>query len=171
MRSRRRDNFPVARFKRIQRLEWLGEENKRESAAEQLYIDNIPVGLSESDDSSVSVLTEDSSGLSILRHWAWDSRKQIQSYALTLKLLMQLSMLYARRGAGWGRHGIGWGLYSQRKNWSRTTGSPSLNYVVYPTAFVYIANCTGKPLIVKKRCVNNHLIWNKFFEPQMCLKL
>ena len=35
---------------------------------------------------------------------------------------------------------------------------------------VYIENCMGKSPIVKK-CVNNYLIWNKVFLPQLCRKL
>ena len=37
--------------------------------------------------------------------------------------------------------------------------------------FVYIENFIGKSPIVKKKCVNNYLIWNKVFLPQMCREL
>ena len=36
---------------------------------------------------------------------------------------------------------------------------------------VYIENCTGKSPIIKKKCVNNYLIWNKVFLPQLCREL
>ena len=36
---------------------------------------------------------------------------------------------------------------------------------------VYIEDCMGKSLIVKKNCVNNYLIWNQVFLPQMCYEL
>ena len=36
---------------------------------------------------------------------------------------------------------------------------------------VYIENCMGKSPIVKKNCVNNYLIRNKVFLPQMCRQL
>ena len=36
---------------------------------------------------------------------------------------------------------------------------------------LYIENCMGKSLIVKKNCVNNYLNWNKVYLPQMCHEL
>ena len=36
---------------------------------------------------------------------------------------------------------------------------------------VYIEHCMRKSPIVKKNCVNNYLIWNKVFLPQMCHEL
>jgi len=85
MRSGRRDNFCCSsvfleaglsnwgRRNRIRTLEWLGEENKqtnkqtnKKSAAEQMCMDNIPMDLNESDDSSVSDSTEESMKKSLL---------------------------------------------------------------------------------------------------------
>ncbi len=47
------------------------------------------------------------------------------------------------------------------------TGSPSSKYVVYGTACVY-RELYGKVTDRKQNCVNNYLIWNKVFLPQMC---
>ena len=51
-----------------------------------------------------------------------------------------------------------------------TTGSPSSKYVVYATASVY-RELYGKITDGKKNCVNNYLLWNKVFLPQMCGEL
>ena len=51
-----------------------------------------------------------------------------------------------------------------------TTGSPSSKYVVYATACVY-RELYGKITDRKKNCVNNYLLWNKVFLPQMCGEL
>ena len=48
-----------------------------------------------------------------------------------------------------------------------TTGSPSSKYMVYATACVY-RELYGKITDRKKNCVNNYLLWNKVFLPQMC---
>ena len=54
-------------------------------------------------------------------------------------------------------------LHSQASQAQNTLWMPQL---------VYIENCLGKSPIVKKRtCVNNYLIWNKGFLPQMYSKL
>ena len=53
---------------------------------------------------------------------------------------------------------------------SRCTGSPSSKYVVYATACVY-RELYGKITDRKKNCVNNYLLWNKVFLPQMCGEL
>ena len=50
------------------------------------------------------------------------------------------------------------------------TGSPSSRYVVYATACVY-RELYGKIADRKKKCVNNYLIWNKVFLPQLCREL
>ena len=50
------------------------------------------------------------------------------------------------------------------------TGSPSSKYVVYATACVY-RELYEKITDRKKNCVNNYLIWNKVFLPQLCRAL
>ena len=50
------------------------------------------------------------------------------------------------------------------------TGSPSSKYVVYAIACVY-RELHGKIADRKKNCVNDYLIWNKVFLPQMCREL
>ena len=47
-------------------LEWLGKENKQESTAEQMCMDNIPMDLNESDDSSLSDSNKESLSKSLL---------------------------------------------------------------------------------------------------------
>ena len=49
---------------------------------------------------------------------------------------------------------------------SPNTGSPSSKYEMYATACVY-----RELPIVKKSCVNNYIISNKVFLPQMCREL
>ena len=48
--------------------------------------------------------------------------------------------------------------------------APQAQNTWYMQQLVYIENCMGKSPIVKK-CVNNYLIWNKVFLPQMCREL
>ena len=55
-------------------------------------------------------------------------------------------------------------------NTSEAQAPPSSKYVVYATACVY-RELSGKSPIVKKTFVNNYLIWNKVFLPQMYCKL
>ena len=50
------------------------------------------------------------------------------------------------------------------------TGSPSSKYVVYATACVY-RELYGEITDHKKKSVNNYLIWNKVYLPQMCPEL
>ena len=60
--------------------------------------------------------------------------------------------------------------FHSRRDCSELTGSPSSKYVVYVTACVY-RELYGKITDRKKNCVNNYLIWNKVFLPQMCREL